>query len=56
LKWKSYAEISNDYFEIQRSFDTTHFISIGKIDGGENSNKLNSYNFTEENALTGQNY
>lgn len=48
--WSTASEINNNYFEVQRSIDGSHFTSIGKVKGNGNTNTVLSYQFTD--ALT----
>ena len=56
LKWSTYSELNNDYFEIMRSSDGLNFESIGKIDGHGNSNKIEQYQFSDKEPKRGKNY
>jgi hypothetical protein len=50
LKWTTGNEINNDYFTLQRSTDGKNFVTIGKVKGIGNSDKLNSYSFTDSDV------
>ena len=43
LSWKTAMEKNNDYFDIQRSTDGIHFVSIGTKKGAGNSNRVIDY-------------
>lgn len=59
LKWITAAEINNDYFEIQKSYDGYDFLAIGKVNSialnGNSSSNL-SYEFIDLNVKPGINY
>lgn len=54
LHWETASEYGNDYFEVQRSFDGTHFESISEIESlagtDGNSQQLLTYDFTDKNV------
>ncbi len=50
LYWATASENNNDYFEVERSTDGSHFVAIGKINGAGNANTLNSYEFLDREA------
>jgi Secretion system C-terminal sorting domain len=56
LKWRTYSETNNNYFEIERSFDTRKFVSIGQIKGHGTISNPQNYTFIDENPLKGINY
>ena len=56
LKWATASETNNDYFEIQRSYDSKNFTTIGKVEGSGTSNSVISYQFTDRSPITGANY
>lgn len=43
LSWATAAEINNDYFVIEKSFNAIDFFEIGKVFGAGNSNAFISY-------------
>ncbi len=45
LVWSTMQEINNAYFEIEKSVDGDHFITVGEIKGGGNTNKLAKYEY-----------
>lgn len=51
LNWETEREINNDHFDIERSIDGTLFEKIGTKAGQGNSEVVNAYKFTDENAL-----
>ena len=48
LNWATASELNNKYFAVERSFDGSNFIEIGKVKGAMNSNVSNSYSFTDK--------
>ena len=56
LQWTTETELNNLVFEIERSYDESHFINIGKIMGSLNSNETNQYQFVDETPENGTNY
>ena len=48
LDWTTASETNNDYFEIQRSFDSKNYYSIGKVDGAGTTTFQTSYRYTDE--------
>lgn len=47
ISWRTASEENNNRFEIQASEDVLHFITIGKIDGANNSNIVLNYSFMD---------
>jgi hypothetical protein len=56
LNWETAAEINNDYFTIERSFDGTHFTPITRIDGAGNSTHKIDYLTIDKDYINGINY
>jgi hypothetical protein len=56
LEWGTVTEINNDYFLVQRSSNGTDFITIGRVVGNGNSDKLISYVFRDKEPLPGVSY
>ncbi len=50
LKWRTGAEINNDRFEIQKSFDGVNWELIGIEDGAGNTVEMIDYVFVDEEA------
>ncbi|MBC7901770.1 MAG: hypothetical protein H7Y27_00030 [Gemmatimonadaceae bacterium] len=50
LKWITSSEISNDYFEIERSYNGSNWQNIGKINGTGTTSFASLYSFTDKNA------
>jgi len=55
LNWKTTNEINNSHFDIERSFDSKMFYSIGTVKG-LNSTNMNNYFFIDSTPLNGINY
>jgi cytoskeletal protein CcmA (bactofilin family) len=45
LEWSTYEEINNAYFEIEKSVDGSHFISVGEVQGSGNTNQVTQYEY-----------
>lgn len=56
LNWTTAVEISNDYFDVERSVDGKTFESIGRVDGNGNSTVLTHYQFIDAKPLAGVSY
>jgi hypothetical protein len=56
LKWITYSENNNDYFEVQRGVDGVHFSKIGKIEGHGTTSEMYRYQFFDERPYSGWNY
>ena len=56
LKWSTFSEINNSFFEIERSLDGNRFEVIGTISGAGNSNETLHYSFLDEKPFGGINY
>ena len=54
-EWKTTVE-RNSYFNIERSADNLHFLNVGKINGGGNTNGSQQYRFVDRQPLSGTNY
>ncbi|MGZ4068199.1 MAG: hypothetical protein ACXVPE_15865, partial [Bacteroidia bacterium] len=53
LRWETATEQNNKEFFIEKSIDGYVFGTIGKVKGAGNSDKLTTYNFTDETENTG---
>lgn len=53
LKWQTAEEISNNFFEIQRSVNAKDFEKVGVV---EAQNAASAYSFTDNSAKNGTNY
>lgn len=51
LAWTTASEKNNMGFQIERSYDTKHWLSIGYVKGSGNSNTQLSYNYQDESPL-----
>ncbi len=49
LQWKTASEINNSHFEVEKSEDVNYWQLAGIVNGNGSSNKLNTYNFTDNN-------
>lgn len=57
VKWETYTETNNNYFEIEASGDGVHFTTIGNVKGKGNSNIISVYEFLHANpTVTGRIY
>lgn len=56
LKWVTAAEVNNDYFILEHSFDGTNFSVIGNEDGNGNTNTAKAYSFVHKNVPAGLSY
>lgn len=56
LNWQTTAEYNNDYFDVERSNDGIHFISIGRVKGHGTSSLPHSYSMVDAHPLNGTNY
>lgn len=56
VEWTTSSERNNAYFRVERSADLEHFIDIGRVEGGGNSNILLHYALTDTAPLPGLQY
>ncbi len=56
VSWSTAMELNNDYFEVQRSIDGVHFITIGQVDSRGNSNRVQDYLFEDLFPVSGGSY
>ena len=56
LKWETASEINCAYFEIEHSKNGQQFEVIGQIDGAGTTSEIQSYAFSHENPIDGDNY
>ena len=56
LTWQTATEVNNKQFIIERSADGRAFMPIGEIQGSGTINIQQSYQFTDNNPLSGINY
>jgi len=54
--WSTASEKNNNYFEVERSRDATHFEKIGTVDGAGNSSHQLNYQFTDAHPYEGVSY
>jgi hypothetical protein len=51
LEWKTIAELNNDFFTIEKSYNGQDFMAIAEIQGAGTTQEPLSYSFLDENAL-----
>jgi hypothetical protein len=56
LKWITYTEVNNDFFEIEKSPDGISFMRIGFVKGNGNSTREISYSFIDESPQEGKSF
>ncbi|WP_176223774.1 T9SS type A sorting domain-containing protein [Marivirga sericea] len=56
LKWQTASEKSNDFFEVQRSFDGKVFEVLGIVEGAGDSKETIDYDFKDYSPLAGDSY
>ncbi|WP_256009143.1 hypothetical protein [Desertivirga xinjiangensis] len=56
LSWATLSEQNNSHFEVLRSSDRNHFISLGTIKGNGTTSTRKNYTFLDENPIAGYNY
>lgn len=56
LYWSTYAEVDNEGFEVQKSFDAVHWESIGWVNGAGNYQGTISYEFLDRSLQYRQQY
>lgn len=56
LEWSTMSEANNSYFEVERSGNTTGFVTIAKVSGIGNSNQENLYQYLDRTPLEEGNY
>ncbi len=56
LKWKTFAEINNAYFTIERSKNNDDWEEVGRIAGAGNSYAKLDYSFSDKQPLSGVMY
>lgn len=56
LEWQTESELNNDYFTIERSTNGLDFEVLGEVPGSGNSNVLRSYDYFDDNPVTGTSY
>jgi hypothetical protein len=50
--WQTATEVNVSHFEVERSYDTYNFHSIGSIEGAGNSNQIINYSFNDNHVST----
>lgn len=56
LQWKTASELNSNRFEVERSSDGLNWIYLGAKNATGNSNQPVTYDFTDNNPVTGNNY
>ena len=56
LSWITKSEVNNDYFDIERSFESFTFENIGRVTGSGNSTTTIDYVFNDKNIQKDGNY
>lgn len=56
LKWSTFNEKDNDYFQVERSTDGKNFSPIGKVKGQLNATHLSNYSFIDPSPEKGISY
>jgi hypothetical protein len=56
LSWATASESDNAYFEVERSADALHWISIGRTPGAGTSSEEHDYTMADISPLSGANY
>lgn len=56
LKWITAWEENNAGFEVQKSRDAKHFVSIASLNGTGSSDEATTYEFTDQSPFNGINY
>ena len=55
-KWSTASEHNNDFFSVERSADGVVFQPIGRVEGAGDSWTMRSYDFVDDEPLTGVSY
>ena len=56
LEFTVASQQNNDYFSIYRSQNTTEWSAVGEIEGAGNTSTQMTYNWVDENPMSGYNY
>jgi len=56
LTWTTAAEIDNDYFTLERSYDGVNFETVSEVPGAMNSNSAITYTELDHEIVTGNTY
>jgi hypothetical protein len=54
--WSTASETNNDYFTVERSANGMDFITISVFDGAGNSNVVITYEYSDDNPISGISY
>ena len=56
LEWRTWSEVNNDFFQIERSQDLLEYEIIGYVDGNGSTSSPNEYNFVDQSILPSKYY
>ena len=56
LEWRTWSEVNNDFFQIERSQDLLEYDIIGYVDGNGSTSSPNEYNFVDQSILPSKYY
>lgn len=56
LEWETTAEINNDFFTVEKSYDGENYFVLATVHGAGNSNLIHYYNLVDKNPAKGINY
>jgi hypothetical protein len=56
LQWSTSSEFNSSYFSLERSFDGTNFIELGRIPAAGNSNSVKQYSYLDGEPPSEMNY
>jgi len=56
LNWTTSEEVNNDYFEVRKSIDGINFVTIGVVQGNNNTSSLSNYSFVDGSVSNGTVY
>ena len=56
LEWRTWSEVNNDFFQIERSQDLFEYEIIGYVDGNGSTSSPNEYNFVDQSILPSKYY
>jgi len=56
LEWVTANEVNSDYFSVEHSTNGYDYKEIGKVQAAGNATTLRTYNYTDRNAVNGQNF
>ncbi len=56
LTWRTASEVNTSHFVVQRSKDGNQFVDLGQVAAINDRTKINTYSFTDQTPLNGNNY